>query len=271
MKLKEAQLLGILAFIAICIIILCMWGGGRKQQLVTQRREGQPDGAIGQSRNTESEVDALLKRLREEQDRRARLAERTQGVIGHLDVGDDTTGPPTTQQEHEIRQEIETKDPRDIPFGPDREVDVPAVSEAPTVAPRVHVVQKGDTLSEISGTYYGTCRKWEVILQANRDLIGAPEDLRPDMKLVIPALKEPEPASQPMVTEATRSGGPVRLSAETPVAGKKYYDVKPGDTLWTIAEEAYGSGIEWKRILKANSAVLGEPEDLRANMRLVLP
>ncbi len=35
------------------------------------------------------------------------------------------------------------------------------------------------------------------------------------------------------------------------------YSVKSGDTLWEIAEAAYGSGAEWTKILEANAANIG--------------
>ena len=35
------------------------------------------------------------------------------------------------------------------------------------------------------------------------------------------------------------------------------FEVKKGDTLWEIAEETYGSGFEWKKILEANKSQIG--------------
>lgn len=53
-------------------------------------------------------------------------------------------------------------------------------------APRIHVVEKGQTLSQISQQYYGTSRQWQKILNANRDTLPDPNRLTPGLKLIIP-------------------------------------------------------------------------------------
>jgi nucleoid-associated protein YgaU len=51
-----------------------------------------------------------------------------------------------------------------------------------------YTVKKGDTLQKISEKYYGTTKKWQKIMQANRKTLkDDPKKLRPGMKLVIPA------------------------------------------------------------------------------------
>jgi nucleoid-associated protein YgaU len=66
----------------------------------------------------------------------------------------------------------------------------PAPTSSPTSAPdpggRRHKVERGDTLTSISKKYYGTIRKADVILKANRNVLSKPEDLRPGQTLVIP-------------------------------------------------------------------------------------
>ena len=51
---------------------------------------------------------------------------------------------------------------------------------------RFHVVRRGDTLSEISQTYYGSSAKWRKIFDANKETIKNPDRLSPGMKLIIP-------------------------------------------------------------------------------------
>lgn len=51
---------------------------------------------------------------------------------------------------------------------------------------RRHTVEKGETLTSISRKYYGTIRRTDVILKANRNVLSKPEDLRPGQTLVIP-------------------------------------------------------------------------------------
>ena len=51
---------------------------------------------------------------------------------------------------------------------------------------RIHVVQKGDTLSSISAKYYGSARQWRKIVNANRTNLPDPNHLIPGSKLLIP-------------------------------------------------------------------------------------
>jgi len=51
---------------------------------------------------------------------------------------------------------------------------------------RIHTVVKGQTLSDISQTYYGTASGWQKIYVANNKLLSSPDMLRPGMILVIP-------------------------------------------------------------------------------------
>jgi nucleoid-associated protein YgaU len=70
----------------------------------------------------------------------------------------------------------------------------PAIAES-TVTPETtstesarieYIVRSGDTLGGIARTYYNSAAKWRIILDANRDILSRPEQLRPGMKLVIP-------------------------------------------------------------------------------------
>ncbi len=64
--------------------------------------------------------------------------------------------------------------------------------QPPTVnteqAVRIHIVQKGDTLSAISEKYYGSARFWQKIMAANGDILEDPDLLFPGTRLVIPEL-----------------------------------------------------------------------------------
>ena len=51
---------------------------------------------------------------------------------------------------------------------------------------RFHIIQEGETLSEISRKYYDSARKWQKILDANRDVIEDVSKLKPGTKLIIP-------------------------------------------------------------------------------------
>jgi 5'-nucleotidase / UDP-sugar diphosphatase len=56
----------------------------------------------------------------------------------------------------------------------------------PEPTQRIHVVQKGDTLSSISAKYYGSANQWRKIVNANRNNLPDPNRLVPGTKLIIP-------------------------------------------------------------------------------------
>ena len=70
-------------------------------------------------------------------------------------------------------------------------IDTPDTNNEPRVTSdvtrtRIHIVQKGDTLSSISAKYYGSARQWRKIVLANRDNLPDPNRLTPGSKLIIP-------------------------------------------------------------------------------------
>ena len=52
---------------------------------------------------------------------------------------------------------------------------------------RIHIVEQGQTLSDISKIYYNTSSEWKKIYEANKDLFPrGPDIIKPGMKLIIP-------------------------------------------------------------------------------------
>lgn len=62
----------------------------------------------------------------------------------------------------------------------------PAASAPSEPAPRVHVVQPGDTLEQIARKYYGNPARWQKIYFANNALLSGGRPLKPGMELEIP-------------------------------------------------------------------------------------
>jgi LysM repeat protein len=63
----------------------------------------------------------------------------------------------------------------------------PPVQRADGPAPeRIHVVEKGDTLSAISKQYYGKANDYMRIFDANKDILKDPDKIYPGQKLRIP-------------------------------------------------------------------------------------
>jgi ABC-type amino acid transport substrate-binding protein len=65
---------------------------------------------------------------------------------------------------------------------------------APTIAPEIHAVQSGDTLTGISYLYYGTAAYWSAIFEENREAIeeagGSSSVISIGLELKIPPLSE---------------------------------------------------------------------------------
>lgn len=59
-------------------------------------------------------------------------------------------------------------------------------SAAQSLRPRMHVVQKGDTLQSLALHYYGTRSAWDRIYQANRSGVPSKDQLKVGQQLVIP-------------------------------------------------------------------------------------
>lgn len=132
----------------------------------------------------------------------------------------------------------------------------PAPSRArPQEGPLIHVVEPGETLSEIALAELGSARRWPEIAALNG--IRRPEDLRAGMRLEIPRERRAE------------AGPPRPLEAQG--SGRRRHRVVEGDTLWSIAERYLGDGSRWREVLEANRERIVDPGDLPVGIWLVLP
>ncbi|WP_075291294.1 5'-nucleotidase C-terminal domain-containing protein [Pararhizobium arenae] len=80
--------------------------------------------------------------------------------------------------------------------------------------------------------------------------------------------KPAEPAAQPATATEAKPAEPVAETAAAPAAETKHVIVK-GDTLWDLAETAYGDGEEWRRISDANGNPT--PRRLLVGTELTIP
>jgi len=60
-------------------------------------------------------------------------------------------------------------------------------------------------------------------------------------------------------------------SDSVPVVEPHYYRVRPGDTLWRIAQKFYKDGYQWRRIYKANSDKIRDPGLIYPFQELLIP
>ncbi|HVJ69400.1 MAG TPA: LysM peptidoglycan-binding domain-containing protein [Caulifigura sp.] len=114
----------------------------------------------------------------------------------------------------------ETPPPADEPLlaiEPSTTADTSPVIEAP-VEETYYTVQSGDTLSAVASKTLGSARKYEVIYEANRDVMATPNSLRIGMKLRIP--QEAESVAKRSVNEtkaiARRAVEPERSMVREP-------------------------------------------------------
>lgn len=91
----------------------------------------------------------------------------------------------------ELRIPVDPENVQGVPASAAREqAAAPPATERAAPVRREHVVAQGDTLSGISKQVYGTTAHWRAILNANKDQLSEPEDIRAGMTLVIPAKPE---------------------------------------------------------------------------------
>jgi nucleoid-associated protein YgaU len=269
MKLKEAQILGILTVIAVGIILLCLWGGRDKPAEPQARSTDpaqydfmRPDARDAGAPASPTNMNELMRALQEQG---ASAGTAPTGVSGIVVVGG--SAPPPAAP-------VPPTAPARPAAGAPGFV-TPAVS-APPAAPRpveaappvVHTVQKGDTLFAISHEHYKSTSHWKLILDANSSVIKSPGDLRPGMKLTIPPLPS---AGGAAAAPATTGGATVVAAAGGAPSDKKVYEVQKGDSLYTIAAKHYGNANRWKDIWEVNKDQLPKPESLKIGMRLTLP
>jgi nucleoid-associated protein YgaU len=81
-----------------------------------------------------------------------------------------------------------------------------------------------------------------------------------------PIYVEPAVTQTPAVAPAPVAAAPAGGAAAAPGGS---YTVKKGDTLFSIAKNAYGNGNQWQRIAQANPGL--SPTTLKAGKTIVIP
>lgn len=154
----------------------------------------------------------------------------------------------------------------------------PATGQADTVRGTIHIVQKGDTLWELSARYLNNPKAWPSVFEANSQIIANPHRIYPGQRIWFPAgggppivlsFEEVWPESRIDVTQAAlevgqpaREGEPSEPAAaqETPVpeetdtgqltvivraVEKKYYPL--ASTVAILAAGYIGDSKDWPR------------------------
>jgi nucleoid-associated protein YgaU len=98
---------------------------------------------------------------------------------------------PQTQQrfsseDHSFAEPVADAQPKNS--SPALSAPQPTRTSEPNSGPvvKIHIVVKGQTLSDIAYKYYGSANKWRKIFDANRSILKDANALIPGMKLTIP-------------------------------------------------------------------------------------
>ncbi|WP_424196504.1 peptidoglycan-binding protein LysM [Ampullimonas aquatilis] len=62
-----------------------------------------------------------------------------------------------------------------------------------------------------------------------------------------------------------------QLTVKAPTQEATWHTVEKGDTLWAVAEKAYGKGSEYNRIFEANRPMLSHPDKIYPGQKLRIP
>ncbi|WP_423196512.1 peptidoglycan-binding protein LysM [Cupriavidus sp. H19C3] len=62
-----------------------------------------------------------------------------------------------------------------------------------------------------------------------------------------------------------------KMSVNTESSESQWHTVVKGDTLWAIAQAAYGNGAEYNRIFEANKPMLSHPDKIYPGQKLRIP
>lgn len=142
------------------------------------------------------------------------------------------------------------------------------VTQRDTRAPiqaREYVAQPGDSLSKIAARFYGrsTPESRALLIKANPSLKDNPNLVVAGRTYLIP---EQSVSDAPAIQASSTSG-----STRSTRNGQYIYTVKPGDSLWKIANEQLGDPAEIKTIKALNQDVLKGSDVVRVGMKLRLP
>lgn len=138
----------------------------------------------------------------------------------------------------------------------------PAAAAANAAPQRTIRVEPGQTLSEIAAKHLGSYRRWPEIIDANRDQITRPEQLRADMVLKLPA-----DARAAATTDAAANRPAAIATADSP----RTYTVAGGDTLSSIARKMMNDETAWYKLYEANRDKLSSPDNLTVGVELTIP
>lgn len=134
-----------------------------------------------------------------------------------------------------------------------------AANNGPTTkAPRNYTIQSGDTFSSIAVKIYGSEQHWIDIAMANPFL--DPKKLKVGQDVRLPDIDEVQLKTKTVIGDSPRA-----KQSQTHI-------VRPGESLYSIADHYYNNADLWRLIFDANRTTLGpNPDHLDAGEILKIP
>ncbi len=71
--------------------------------------------------------------------------------------------------------------------------------------------------------------------------------------------------------EAIDAEGVLIADGSTVAGDDQFYTIEKGDTLWKIAEKAYGNGSKYQKIFEANREVIKDPDKIYPGQKIRIP
>ncbi|WP_460818639.1 LysM peptidoglycan-binding domain-containing protein [Nocardioides korecus] len=128
------------------------------------------------------------------------------------------------------------------------------VAPEPHQAPTIKVnVERGDTLWSIAEQHLAAGERWREVAELNRGREMSDGSTFDDARTILPGWTLLLPSSAPR-----------------PVA-EEVVTVQRGDTLWELADDAYGDGSKWPRVYEANDERIEDPHWIHPGQQLVVP
>ncbi len=140
--------------------------------------------------------------------------------------------------------------------------------QIPDGLPVVYQVQPGDSTWKVAQAFYGSGHNYVDIEQANQ--LTADQGLEVGQQLLIPkvaarvtpAATAVEASPSTSLTASPSAIPTLHQSNNNAEVAARTYVVKPGDSLWKIADQELGSGYRWVEIYRINTSIVGANPDL---------
>jgi nucleoid-associated protein YgaU len=147
---------------------------------------------------------------------------------------------------------------------PDRAGGRPTLPPTPSV--ETYTVKSGDTFARIANRVYGRSALGQRLADANGI---QPSKLKVGDVIKLPPIAELDPNAAKANSTNPNSTAP----SEGDLAAPKYraYRVKPGDTLYSIAQRELGSGSRMRELQRFNVDVLKDSDVLQPGMEIRIP